>query len=429
MTCLARACAYAFPMYFRYLGRVSKSLHVYKTEFGGGFMVVLRALLVVSLLVFGGAASAEGESPFAVHQIRDNVYVLTRMWEPGVGNNMGVVVGEDGLLLINSMMADDSEALEATLKTLSGKPVRYVINSNWDFYNVLGNDYFEKKGALVMAQEDVLYAPRNPNYEPVIHDLLFKDSISFHFGGDTITAYRSGGHSFPHVNIRLEKANVTFMADSFRADWFGVMGPWGLKGYFKGLDRALEEADENTLFISGAYAGRVGYSRADILHEKKIRQAFVARIGALYEAGVPVDGMIADAELNSIVREAFPASFERFGGLHGYDIMPTLTTEFVPAYEMPVQARQALVGRYTGPEGFSFEVVEDGGGLFARARGRFKVGLKFISPTEALFVGEQEGEKLVFEVDGMGTAVAVRPDLGESYLIRRIPAGRWIKQK
>ncbi len=392
-------------------------------------MVILRALLVVSLLLLGAAASAEGDSPFAVHKIRDNVYVLTRMWEPGVGNNMGVVVGEDGLLLINSMMADDSEALEATLKTLSDKPVTHVINSNWDFYNVLGNEYFAQKGALVMAQEDVLYAPRNPSYEPVFHDLLFKDSISFRFGSDTITAYRSGGHSFPHVNIRLEKANVTFMADSFRADWFGVMGPWGLTGYFKGLDRALEEADDNTIFVSGAYAGRVGFGRADILHEKKIRQAFVARIGALFDAGVPVDGMIKDAELNSIVRENFPTNFERFGGLHGYDILPTLTTEFIPAYEMPAQALQALVGVYTGPEGLSLEVVEEGRLLFARAHGRFKVGLKFISGAEALFVGEQEGEKLVFEVDGQGAAVAVRPALGESYLTRRIPAGRWIKQE
>ncbi|SDE34065.1 hypothetical protein [Kordiimonas lacus] len=392
-------------------------------------MSVLRVLLVVSFL-FGvsGAKAQENGSPFAVHHIRDNVYVLTRLWEPGVGNNMGVVVGEDGLLLINSMMSNDSEALAATLKTIADKPVTYVLNSNWDFYNVLGNEYFAEKGAMIIAQEDVQYAPRNPSYDPVFHDLLFKDGISFRFGGDTITAYRSGGHSFPHVNIRVEKANVTFMADSFRADWFGVMGPWGLKGYFEGLDRALEGADENTVFITGGYVGDLEFSRADILREKKARQAFVDRIGALYKAGMSVDEMILDVELNRITRNTFPESFERFAGLHDYDILPTLSAEFTPSHPMSGTDMQAFTGTYQSPEGLSFEVYDEGGMLFAQSKGRFKVRLKPVSPTEFIFVDAQAGERLVFELGGQGAVVAVRPELGESHLARRIPAGRWLKQ-
>jgi len=392
-------------------------------------MIFLRVLLVVSLLVFGRGASAEGDSPFAVHQIRDNVFVLTRMWDDVSGNNMGVVVGEDGLLLINSMMANDSEALEATLKTLSDKPVKYVINSNWDFYNVLGNEYFAERGAMVIAQEDVLYAPRNRDYQPVFNDVLFKDSITLRFGGDTIKAYRSGGHSFPHVNIRLEKANVTFVADSFRPDWFGVMGPNGLKGYFAGLDRVLAESDDDTIIVPGSFGGQVAYGRDSLLHEKKIRQAFVNRIGELYRTRVPVAEMIADEALNRIVRENFPTSFDRFEGLHGYDILPTLTTEFIPEHPMSDADRQAFTGTYQGPEGLSFDVYADGGMLFAQSLGRFKERLKPVSETEFIFVGAQEGEKLVFERDGRGMVIAARPELGESHLTRRIPAGRWLRQE
>lgn len=392
-------------------------------------MTILRALLIVASLFMGGGANAQEENAFVVHKLRENVFVLTRMWQPGQGNNMGVVVGDEGLLLVNSMMSSDSEALDATLKTISDKPVKYVINSNWDPYNILGNAYFAEKGAVIVAQQDVQYAPRNANYEPVFHQVLFEDTVTINLGNERVHAYRSGGHSMPHANIRLEKANVVFMADSFRPDWFGVLGPTGLKGYLAGLKRAVTEGDDDTVFISGTYAGSAVNTRADLLHEMDIREAFVSRIGVLYKAGKTVEEMRQDDVLNAIVAENFPVAMKLFGGLQAYDILPTLSTDFIPEYAMTLEEKRAYTGTYAAENGISFDVLLDGETLFAQSYGRFKVMLKPVSETEFLFMNQQEGEKIVFERDANGTVVAVHAELGESFLTRRIPAGRMLKQE
>ena len=77
----------------------------------------------------------------AMH-IRPNFYVLV-----GAGANIGVLTGEDGLVLVDAGLAMKASAVLGVLKTLSDKPIRYIIDTSPDPDHVGGNEQLAKAGA------------------------------------------------------------------------------------------------------------------------------------------------------------------------------------------------------------------------------------------------------------------------------------------
>ncbi len=62
---------------------------------------------------------------------------------PFLRSNIGVVIGEDGVLLIDSRESREAaEELAGELRTLTPKPVRWVVNTHWHWDHVFGNAAF-----------------------------------------------------------------------------------------------------------------------------------------------------------------------------------------------------------------------------------------------------------------------------------------------
>ena len=58
-------------------------------------------------------------------QVADNIYMLT-----GSGGNIGVVVGDDGVFMIDSQYGPLSEKIAAAVGKLSSQPIKYVFNTH-----------------------------------------------------------------------------------------------------------------------------------------------------------------------------------------------------------------------------------------------------------------------------------------------------------
>lgn len=70
----------------------------------------------------------------------------------GLNTNFGVVDTPDGAILIDSGASPQGAAiLEKEVKVLTGKKVRWVINTGSQDHRWLGNDYFAKQGAEIIA--------------------------------------------------------------------------------------------------------------------------------------------------------------------------------------------------------------------------------------------------------------------------------------
>ena len=64
----------------------------------------------------------------------------------GAGANIGVQVGEDGVVVVDAGSAANAPAVLAAIKRISPKPIRYVIDTGPDADHVGGNEVLSKAG-------------------------------------------------------------------------------------------------------------------------------------------------------------------------------------------------------------------------------------------------------------------------------------------
>ena len=117
--------------------------------------------LCAALIAFAGigaapahAANSEepGRSQFNVHRVAGNVYMIDNGYG---GGNIAVLVGSDGLVLVDADEESRHQLVLATLKQLSDKPVRYVIDTHCHGDHTWGNAAFQRDGAAVVAHRNV----------------------------------------------------------------------------------------------------------------------------------------------------------------------------------------------------------------------------------------------------------------------------------
>ena len=84
------------------------------------------------------------------HQVAGNFYYLE-----GQGGNIGVLIGDDGVLMIDDQFAPLTEKIMAAVKTLSQKPVRLLVNTHVHGDHTGGNENVGKLGINILAQDNV----------------------------------------------------------------------------------------------------------------------------------------------------------------------------------------------------------------------------------------------------------------------------------
>jgi glyoxylase-like metal-dependent hydrolase (beta-lactamase superfamily II) len=76
--------------------------------------------------------------------VQGNVYMLV-----GAGGNITVQAGKEGILLVDTGLAPMSDKVFAAIRTISDKPVRYIINTSVDPLSTGGNESIAKRGSTI----------------------------------------------------------------------------------------------------------------------------------------------------------------------------------------------------------------------------------------------------------------------------------------
>ncbi len=102
--------------------------------------------------VQGGSAQARQQAGGAdaggldVVQLRPNLFMIA-----GAGGNIAVQIGQDGVVVVDAGSADKADVVVATIRRLSERPIRYVINTSADADHVGGNVTVSKAGQTLMT--------------------------------------------------------------------------------------------------------------------------------------------------------------------------------------------------------------------------------------------------------------------------------------
>ncbi|MGH9601709.1 MAG: MBL fold metallo-hydrolase [Terriglobales bacterium] len=224
--------------------------------------------VAVFVLVFAMATANAQQMDFSKIEIKaekvaGSVYMLY-----GVGGfsggNIGVSVGPDGTVLVDAQFEPLVPKIEAALKDIAPKPVRFVINTHYHGDHTHGNKVFGRT-ATILAQENVRKrmaedtsfdnqpnTPAPPHALPII---TFSERATVHLNGEDIRGIHTPhAHTDGDTVVYFTQSNVVHMGDNFFNGMFPFIdldGGGSVKGYIAATEQTLREAKPDVKIIPG----------------------------------------------------------------------------------------------------------------------------------------------------------------------------------
>lgn len=155
--------------------------------------------------------------------VRDNIYMLQ-----GSGGNIGVSIGDDGVIIIDDQFGPLTQKIEAAIAELSDKPVTFVMNSHFHYDHTDGNTNFGRAGAYIVAQDNARKRMESTQvlsgsgrvqeaYEPAgLPKITFEDSMRFYFNDNAVDIVNTGnGHTDGDAQVFFRESNVIHTGDMY----------------------------------------------------------------------------------------------------------------------------------------------------------------------------------------------------------------------
>ncbi len=214
----------------------------------------------------------------------------------GAGGNIGVSVGEDGILLIDDQYAPLGEKIVAAVRKISDRPIRYLVNTHWHGDHTGGNENFGKMGVQIVAHDNVrtrlltgqatLLGKNPPQPKVALPVITFDNTVTYHINGETMTVYKvPPAHTDGDAFVRFRNANVVHTGDVFagyRYPYVDTINGGSIAGIVKAMDDLIPTLDDNSKVIPGH--GPLS-SKKDVIAYRNMIATVGARIEALAKQG------------------------------------------------------------------------------------------------------------------------------------------------
>ena len=212
--------------------------------------------LVPGLFVAGVAFAQDAPLSWKSTEVEPGIYMLEG--QGGfTGGNLGLLMGDDGVVLIDDGVPNISATTVAAVEDLTKRPVNFLINTHAHGDHTGANARFHGKGATVVAHdklraallEDDAFAPAG------LPELTFSDSVTFHLNGQTAYVFHlPAAHTSGDAGIHFVQANVIHTGDVMFNRIFPFIdldGGGTLDGFIAGQQKMIAMADDDTRIIPG----------------------------------------------------------------------------------------------------------------------------------------------------------------------------------
>ncbi len=225
-------------------------------------MKSLKAIFSLFVFCFSLIVSAQNNDVvIKTNKLSENIYMLE-----GQGGNIGISVGEDGIVMIDSQFAPLTPKILTAIKAISNKPIKFLINTHWHHDHVGGNENIKNEGAITVAHDNVRkrmsvdqfdkYRNRTTKASPTKLPLVsFSDNITFHMNGEDIMVFHvDNAHTDGDAMIYFTNSNVLHMGDTYfqgKYPFIDLATGGSVNGYINAAKRALMLIDDDTKIIPG----------------------------------------------------------------------------------------------------------------------------------------------------------------------------------
>lgn len=200
------------------------------------------------------------------YMLQGTGYDLCEGWPCTPDGTVGVLIGPDGILMVDDKYAPLSDKIVAAIRQVSNAPIRYLVDTHVHGDHTQGNENFGKMGATIVAREEVrerllkgqLYStgPRFPTAPTVaLPAITFEGILTFHLDGEDVELIPvPHAHTDGDILVRFRQNDVIMTGDIYRSIQYpniDRMDGGTLNGLLDGLAKIIQLAGPNTKIVPG----------------------------------------------------------------------------------------------------------------------------------------------------------------------------------
>jgi len=223
-------------------------------------ITLLTALMVSSWSL----AKEEPKVSFASSEVAQGIYMLSG--EGGfTGGNLGLLVGEDGVILIDDSMPPFLDIMTSAIKSITDKPIDFLINTHVHGDHTGNNENIGDSGTHIVAHDNLRKHLINKGVQgedgmvaaakSALPVLTFSNEMSFHFNDQPATAIHvPHAHTDGDAIIHFSQANVIHAGDTFFNGLFpfiDLSSGGSVDGYIRAQMKVISLSNDETKIIPG----------------------------------------------------------------------------------------------------------------------------------------------------------------------------------
>ena len=223
--------------------------------------VLFLSLCASTILAHSDNSHFENKQDVTVKttKVSGNIYMLQ-----GRGGNVGALVGQDGILIVDDDYKAVSEKLRDALKELGAEKPRFIFNTHWHGDHTEGNQFFGKDSIIVahknvrqrLSQINTVFGNKTQPYpEFALPMITYTESMSIHFAGEEVRAvHYPNGHTDGDTVVFFVKSNVVHLGDDFfvgRFPFVDLENGGNVQGLINNIGMLIKQIPADAKLIPG----------------------------------------------------------------------------------------------------------------------------------------------------------------------------------
>jgi cyclase len=215
------------------------------------------------------------------------------------GGDSLFLVGDDGVLLVDTSVAQMGAKIKAAIAKVSKKPIKLVINTHAHADHFGANELMAEGGAIIIGHEALrermakgqYLASFNQTIPPsppaALPAVTYTDAMTIHFDGETVElVHVPRAHTDNDTLVRFQRANVIHASGTIGGNggypFFDMSSGGSLVGTIAAEEKMLALADDKTRIVADEGAPA---SAADLKASRDALVTIKARVQKLIDAG------------------------------------------------------------------------------------------------------------------------------------------------
>ena len=152
----------------------------------------------------------------AAEKVADNLYMV-----PGQGGNTAVWVMANGVLLVDTKLANNGQAILDEVKKVTDKPVTYIVNTHTHGDHTGSNQFFPGSVQIVVHEKTAANMAKMPVFQEAankqgLSDRTYKDKLTLFKGKEEVELrYFGPAHTDGDSFVVFKSARVMHSGDAF----------------------------------------------------------------------------------------------------------------------------------------------------------------------------------------------------------------------